>query len=356
MRIALLLLASAAAWGQVPRDVIGLPAAQAASIVKARQARTPRQVAEQLSKVYGHRLDSVVYIPAVAMIARVRLGQIDDVRRIVEPYASGAKSTLPEKPTASHLSGHLIFDELAVRTKDPRYVKLVKVAADLGFDASGAMLEAMPFHNEMSDAFFMGCPILTAAGRLTGENKYFDMCLKHFRYMSKLTLRADGIYRHSPLSEAAWGRGNGFPALGMALSLSDLPESYTGRKEILDAFRAHMTALLPHQDAEGIWHQVIDVPASYAELSATAMIAFAMERGMKRGWLDASRFRRPADRAWEAVKARTSEDGTMVDVCASTGKLPSPVDYFMRPASLGPDDRGGAMVMLLATERMPAEK
>jgi hypothetical protein len=42
----------------------------------------------------------------------------------------------------------------------------------------------------------------------------------------------------------------------------------------------------------------------------------------------------------------------MVDVCASTGKMPTAVDYFMRPASLGRDDRGGAMVMLLATERM----
>lgn len=350
--IPLFLLFAALAAGQVPRDLSGLPPDQAAAVVKARRSRSPRQVAEQLAKVYGHQLDSVVYIPAIAMIGRVRLGQIDDVKRIVEPYASGAKPTLPAKPTASHLSGHLIFAELAERTRDPRYLKLVRTAADLGFDESGNMREAMPFHNEMSDAFFMGCPILTAAGRLTGENKYFDMCLKHMRYMMKLTLRPDGIHRHSPLSEAAWGRGNGFPALGLALSLSDLPEGYAGRKEILDAFRAHLSALLPHQDAEGMWHQVIDVPASYAELSSTAMIAFAMERGMKRGWLEASRFRRPADRAWEAVKVRTAEDGTMVDVCASTGKLPSFVDYYLRPASLGRDDRGGAMVMLLATERL----
>ena len=81
----------------------------------------------------------------------------------------------------------------------------------------------MPFHNEMSDAVFMGCPILAKAGKLTGEQKYFDMALRHFRSMANLCRRSDGLYRHSPLNEAAWGRGNAFPALGLALSLTDFP-------------------------------------------------------------------------------------------------------------------------------------
>ena len=35
-----------------------------------------------------------------------------------------------------------------------------------------------------------------------------------------------------------------------------------------------------------MWHEVIDQPGSYAETSATAMIGIAMERGIRRGWLD----------------------------------------------------------------------
>ena len=77
----------------------------------------------------------------------------------------------------------------------------------------------MPFHNEMSDAVFMAGPILAATGKLTGERKYFDAAATHFASMRKLCLRDDGIYRHSPLCEAAWGRGNGFPALGLAWAL-----------------------------------------------------------------------------------------------------------------------------------------
>ena len=56
--------------------------------------------------------------------------------------------------------------------------------------------------------------------------KYFDMCVRHIQFMLRLNLRPDGLHRHSPLSQAAWGRGNGFPALGLALSLSALPADH----------------------------------------------------------------------------------------------------------------------------------
>ncbi len=162
----------------------------------------------------------------MALIGRLRLAELAgdarrrteierDVERIVAPYLTGARQTLPARPAGNHLSGHLVFGELADRTKDRRYIELAAAAARLGFDESGSPREAMPYHEEMSDAVFMGGPILAQVGRLTGETKYFDQCLRHFRFMQKLVLRRDGLYRHSPLDETAWGRGNGFPALGL---------------------------------------------------------------------------------------------------------------------------------------------
>lgn len=133
----------------------------------------------------------------------------------------------------------------------------------------------MPHHNEMSDAVFMAGPILAATGRLTGERKYFDAA--HFDSMRKLCLRRDGLYRHSPLCEAAWGRGNGFPALGLALALSDWPDDHPAKKGLIAEFQKHVAALLPHQDKKtGCWHQVIDRPESYDEYSCTGMIGFAV--------------------------------------------------------------------------------
>ncbi len=310
-----------------------------------RLARTPLEVARQLAVPYGHELNQPVYISSVAVIGRLRLGETADVERLAEPFYSGQKNSL-EKATSSHLSGHLVFAELAERTKKPRYTELVRAAADMAFDADGKPKESMPLHDQMSDSVFMGTPILAAAGKLTGEQKYFDMALRHFRFMQKLDLRPDGLYRHSPLDEAAWGRGNAFPALGLSLALEYLPKE----DEILTAYRNLMETLARYQDADGMWREVIDLPGSYPELSATSMIAVAMQKGIRHGWIPAAKYKPIIERAWTAVKTRVSADGQLIDVCTSTGKQPNLKAYLNRTAILGPDPRGGAMALLLATE------
>lgn len=81
------------------------------------------------------------------------------------------------------------------------------------------MREAMPFHRELSDDYFMSTPLLTKVGKLTGDRRYFDMALKHIRFLETRVRREDGLYRHSPLVDAAWSRANSFPALGLAMAL-----------------------------------------------------------------------------------------------------------------------------------------
>jgi rhamnogalacturonyl hydrolase YesR len=178
------------------------------------------------------------------------------------------------------------------------------------------------------------------------------MCGRHLRFIRQRTWRDDGLYRHSPLHDAAWGRGNGFAALGLAFTLDYLPAGAPLRTEVLHAFRAHMAALLAHQDTAGMWHQVIDVPASYRETSATCMIAAALARGLRKGWLPAAPCGAALARAWYAIRARISCEGELVDVCAGTGKQDSLQAYLARPALLGMDPRGGAMALLIATELM----
>ena len=330
--------------------------------MQSRIHRTPREVCEQLAKVYGHDLPTVQYIPAVALMGRVRLGQmigddshLKDVEKIVASYRDGTKPAISAKSGGSEFAGHLIFGLLADATKNKEYIPLVVAAANRAFDEQGKPREAMPSHSEMSDAVFMACPILAEAGRLTGDKKYNDMCLTHMRFMNKLNIRADGLHRHSPLDETAWGRGNGFPALGLALSLSSLPQDFAGREEMLAAFRAHLTALLKHQDPTGAWHQVIDREESYRELTATCMITFAMIRGVRQGWLDRATFEPAIRRGWYAIKSRVAADGTLVDVCTGTGKQKSLRDYYDRTAILGRDGRGGAMALLVATEMLAWE-
>lgn len=309
---------------ELPRKIVPSPLA----LERARRLRrTPQQMADELAKVYGHELNEVVYIPAFAVLARKRLGA--DVSSLVAPYLNGQKDSLA-KPTASHFSGHLLFAEFSA----PEAKARLNAAADLAI-AQRAM------NNEMSDSVFMGCPLLARAGRA-------GAALAHLAFMQKLCLRPDGLYRHSPLDEAAWGRGNAFPAFGMALMIPALPPAE--RAKPMADFQRLADALLPFQTRNGMWRQVIDHPAAYEEFSATAMIAAAMHMGLREGWLKGAQYKLAVERAWDGIKARTASDGKLMDVCESTGKQPKLEDYLRRIAIWDRDPRGGAMALFLATE------
>jgi rhamnogalacturonyl hydrolase YesR len=316
-----------------------------------RRTRSPRQFAMELAQHYGRDFDQPWYIGAIALVARIKLGEVDDVRRLVEPWVDGSKDSLT-RPNSLVMAGHIVFTELARRTSDPRYLAAVRKVADLGFNASGQMLESMPYHDGYSDSVFMGTTIVAQAGALTGERRYFDMADRHLRFMENLDLRPDGLYRHRPATEAAWGRGNGFAAIGLAMTLAELPRNTPGYPHALQSYRQLMARLLPLQTRDGLWRNVVDHPGAYAEFSATAMIGFAMQRGLKQGWLKGRDYKRAVARAWLAVNSRTSSDGKFIDVCESTAGITSLQQYLQRAAILGEDPRGGAMAMLFATELM----
>jgi rhamnogalacturonyl hydrolase YesR len=326
-----------------------IPPSPAHREMNRRWARSPRQLAAELAMFYGHDFAEPNYVLAIALIAQVYLGNMADVERLVAPYVDGSKNSLAH-PTSPGFAGHLIFAELAQRTKNASYLQLVRKVADLGFTDSGEMKESMPLHEEMSDSVFMGSPILAKAGILTGERKYFDMAARHFRFIEKLDLRPDGIYRHSPLTDTAWGRGNAFPALGLALTLSDFPKDHADFHRLMVAYQRHLAALSKFQGPDGLWREVVDEPASYPEFSATAMIAAAMLIGIRHGWLDSHSYQPRVDKAWEAIIRRVGSQGRLMDVCESTGKQKSETDYLRRAAILGQDPRGGAMALLFATE------
>lgn len=66
--------------------------------------------------------------------------------------------------------------------------------------------------------------------------------------------------------------------------------------------------------------------------------------------LDRATYEPCVRKAWPAIQARIGSDGSLIDVCEGTGKQTSLRAYLDRKAILGPDDRGGAMSLLVATE------
>ena len=327
-----------------------LPLSSAHQEVDRRLTRSPRALAEELARTYGLEFKQPNYIGAVALVSRLRLGERDEVARILAPYLEGAQDSFA-RPSQSSLASHLLFFEYARRTRDERAKALVLRAAASGFTESGDLREFMPLHGGWSDSLFMDVPILAMAGALTGERRYFDMAARHHAFMQQIVRRPDGLYRHQMSAEAAWGRGNAFPALGLALTLSEFPKEHPEYPRLLESYRTHVAALARFQDENGMWRNVIDRRGAYPEYSATAMIATAMLRGVRNGWIDRATYQPMIDKAWRAILARTSANGLLVDVCESTGTRGlTDLDYLRRTAILGRDDRGGGMAMLFATE------
>ena len=321
-----------------------------ASALRREQSRRMKRSASewmaQLAGQYGQELREMVYTLSFSVWGRLRAGQIEAARPILEPFLDGRVDSLA-KPTASHYSGHLTLAALFELTGDTRAKERVIAAAKLAL--------ANPLHNEMSDAVFMVCPLLATAGKFTGNATYFDAALRHFDVMRKLCLRADGLYRHSPLDEAAWGRGNAFPLLGLALTLTAIPATHAAHQPLREAYVKHADRLLTVQSRGGCWRQVVDKEDAWEEFTATAMIGWGLRRGITQKWLRGKKYEVAVEQAWMAMRRRTGADGVLIDVCESTGKQKSLADYYNREAIMGKDPRGGAMALQFASEMTGAK-
>ena len=84
-----------------------------------------------LAAVYGKELSDVGYVQTMALIGRLQVGGLTDVERLVAAFVNGQQNSLA-KLTLSHLSGHLVFDELNRRTAKAVYRDRMIAAAGGG--------------------------------------------------------------------------------------------------------------------------------------------------------------------------------------------------------------------------------
>ena len=130
--------------------------------------------------------------------------------------------------------------------------------------------------------------------------------------------KPNGLFHHAPGVEFFWGRGNGWMAAGSSELLRALPADNPDRPRILKGYHLMMESLLKHQDANGMWHQIIDDPASWPESSASGMFTFAFVTGVKEGWLDAKTYGPAARKAWLTLTTYLNENGDIREVCEGT--------------------------------------
>ena len=286
-----------------------------------------------------------------------------------EPFYGERAKVLPDFKHVDYTIVGSLPLEIAALTGDARARRLGLRYADMQWEKPSAD-DPPPPYNKMTieerlgwwnegytcqtrlwiDDMYMINVLQGLAYRVTGERRYIDraareMCL----YLDRLQVKDGkdaGLFYHAPDVPYVWGRGAGWMAAGMPIVLEYLPADSECRAKILAGYRAMMRALLPRQNPNGMWNQLVGDPKSWEETSCTAMFAFGFAMGVKNGWLDAATYGPAARRAYLAVLERTDARGNVQDVCCGTGKKNDYQYYLDRPRIHG-DPHGQCALMWL---------
>ncbi|HET7625339.1 MAG TPA: glycoside hydrolase family 88 protein [Verrucomicrobiae bacterium] len=252
--------------------------------------------------------------------------------------------------------------QIYIETKNPKYLELGKMFADKQWEIpEGRARERLKpetldwIKRGLSwqmrfwiDDMYMITLVETQAYRATGDEKYIDRAAREMvAYLDELQ-QPDGLFYHAPDVLFFWGRGDGWMAAGMSELLRSLPENHPSRARIMAGYKKMMAALLKYQDANGMWHQLIDRPDAWPETSCSGMFTFAFVTGVKNGWLDAKTYGPAARKAWLGLIKYIDANGDIHEVCEGTNKKNSLQYYLNRKRNIG-DMHGQAPVLWCAT-------
>lgn len=114
-----------------------------------------------------------------------------------------------------------------------------------------------------------------------------------------------------------WARGNGWVLMSIADVMEVMKRSDKRYAQLKTLAEQMSAGILRTQDAGGMWHTVMDDPATYPESSATMMFTYGLLKLNRLKVLPKS-VRAPAIRAWNTVSRVYVKDGVVTGVSAGT--------------------------------------
>jgi unsaturated rhamnogalacturonyl hydrolase len=298
-----------------------------------------------VTRPYVHYAEDSTWVHALQFAAATSDSNLTAalVRRFDRFLEPGGTNLISWQRHVDHTIFGIVPLELYLQTKEQKYFELGKLLADRQWEQptpEGLSGETRFWIDDM----YMITFLQVQAFRATKDQVYLDRAaLEMVAYLDKLQ-RTNGLFYHGPNFPFFWGRGNGWVAAGMTELLRFLPENHPHRARVLQSYHQMMAALLAHQDADGMWHQLIDGPDSYKETSCTAMFAYAMITGVKHGWLPEKPYAAAARKGWLALTDYIDAAGNVDEVCVGTGQRNDREFYLTRPRRKG-DHHGQAPTM-----------
>ena len=207
------------------------------------------------------------------------------------------------------------------------------------------------------DDMFMGIPFIVQAAQATKNSAEKQTLLDDaagqiLAFDQQLFDSLDHLYQHAQYSSHKaklpyWSRANGWGIWATTEVLLNLPSDHPRRAEIMALYREHVDALVKLQDRQsGFWHNVLDRPDSYRELSGTAIFTMCIARGINQGWLDRNKYLPAARLGWKAITSSVEADGTVHNICVGTMSSEDVNYYLNRP--MVDDDSHGLIGLIFA--------
>jgi unsaturated rhamnogalacturonyl hydrolase len=233
-------------------------------------------------------------------------------------------------------------------------------------------------HQVWLDGLYMAMPFKIELGQTLGDPALVDDAIAQFTTALDLTFdKASSLYRHgydesrlqdwadpdTGLSPAHWARSIGWLAMAFVDVIERLPEGGP-RRDLSGRLAALNDRLAALVTKDHRWLQVIDVPdveGNYAESSATAMFAYALQKSERLGIDRHAALGRSALQALTELEVRPVEGGRrqLQNICCVAGLGPfqgiyrdGSIAYYLTEAILPDDIKGVAPLMMAEAERL----
>jgi unsaturated rhamnogalacturonyl hydrolase len=164
-------------------------------------------------------------------------------------------------------------------------------------------------------------------------------------------------------SHVFWARGMGWYMMALVDSLPYFPKDDPGRATLLAILNRTAAAVIRYQDARtGLWYQVLDRPGAsgnYFESSAACMFTYALQKGVRLGYLP-QHYSRNAARAWQGILSHFVQTGangaaTVTGTVKGIGLGGAPYHdgtyaYYVSSPVVSDDPKGIGAFLLASTE------
>lgn len=227
------------------------------------------------------------------------------------------------------------------------------------------------------DGLYMGQPFYAGYARIFGEDSVYADVTKQFVLME--TNARDpktGLLYHgwderkqqawsnaeTGRSPHVWGRAVGWYGMALVDALEQFPDKHPGREQLLLILQRYAAMVSRYQDQQsGLWYDIIDLPnrsPNYLEASASCMITYTLQKGMRMGWLS-NRYAANTSKSWKGIQSKFisyGSDGEIqlggtVSVSGLGGKpyRDGSFDYYMSEKVVVDDPKGmGAFIQCAA--------